>query len=289
MASFEVKVYPIFIKDHPNADRLDLGNIGSPEGWQVVIAKGRFQTGDLVAYIGENAVVPDDILKYYGYWNENKDIGMLAGSKGNRVKAIRLRDAFSLGIVLPIVECKEGWYKLPHTPEEQYTGYFKLDEDVSEILGVTKYEPPIPTHMAGEVCNLIGYTLKFDIENYKKYPTLINHGEEVIFTEKIHGCVSPDTNIMLPNGEEIEIEEIISNQNYTHVLSFDIASHQYQSKLITGRSRRENIEKKRWVKLTMENGRTIKITEDHPIFSKDRQEYVEAKDITNGEDIESPF
>lgn len=188
MSTFEVKVQPIFTKPHSNADKLELGNIGSPEGWQVVIAKDRFVSGDMCAYIGENAVVPEDILKYYGYWNTEKDKGLLAGSKGDRVKAVRLRDEFSLGIVLPVIECKEGWYKFPHTSEDQLTGYFKLDDDVSEILGVTKYEPPIPVCMAGEVYNAgthIG--VNYDIENIKKFTSIFVEGEEVQVTEKIHG------------------------------------------------------------------------------------------------------
>ena len=113
---------------------------------------------------------------------------MLAGSKGNRVKPMRLRDEFSLGIVLPIVQSHDSkWYRFPHANPDHVHEYFELDQDVADFLGVTKYNPPVPTCMAGEVCNLNGYTLSFDIENWKKYPTLIKDDEEVIFTEKVHG------------------------------------------------------------------------------------------------------
>lgn len=103
MSNFEVKVQKIYIKPHPNADALELGNIGSPDGWQVVVKKGQYKTGDLVAYIGENSVVPEWVLRKYGFWNEEKNIGMLAGSKGDRVKAVRLRQEFSLGICIPLL------------------------------------------------------------------------------------------------------------------------------------------------------------------------------------------
>jgi RNA ligase (TIGR02306 family) len=118
MSNFEVKIQKIFVKSHPNADKLEIGNIGSPDGWQVVIGKGLYQTGDLVAYIGENAVVPEWVLKKYGYWNEEKGKGMLAGSKGTRVKAVRLRDEFSLGIVIPLSTNQE-LSNLVNTTEEQ--------------------------------------------------------------------------------------------------------------------------------------------------------------------------
>lgn len=292
MSTFEVRVQPIFIKNHPTADRLDLANIGSHDGWQCVVAKGRFVTGDLVAYIGENAIVPDWVLKKYGYWNVEKDIGMLAGSKGNRVKAIKLRGEFSLGICIPVEEEVLGYddfekiVNVRHTLEGEYV---QQDEDVSELLGVTKYEAPIPVALAGEVCNLTGYTLKYDIENYKNFTNVIEEGEEVIFTEKIHGCIHPDTKIMLPNGEEVSISNIIEDDRYTQVWSYDVESKQFMSKQITGRMRRPNTENKRWIKMILENGRQLRITEDHPVFSEDRDMYIEAKHIIPGENIKSPL
>jgi RNA ligase (TIGR02306 family) len=225
MSKFEVLVQPIFIKPHPNADRLELGNIGSPDGWQVVVAKGRFTTGDLCAYIGENAVVPEWVLKQYGYWNEEKDIGMLAGSKGTRVKAVKLRDEFSLGIVLPVY-CRllsEDYYvlKVDETlPTEIETQDLVVHEgdNVAEFFGVTKYEAPIPVSMAGEVCNVHGYTLSYDIENWKKYPDTFEEGEEVVFTEKLHGTWAgfgwADTiqHDEIPDGKVIVTSKGLSDQ-----------------------------------------------------------------------------
>lgn len=226
MSKFEVLIQPIFIKPHPNADRLELGNIGSPEGWQVVVAKGRFKSGDPCAYIGENAVVPEWVLKKYGYWNEEKDIGMLAGSKGTRVKAVKLRDEFSLGIVLPIKTISvpanmlddSSWDCFLSLEGENGELYVDYDDDVSEYLGVTKYEAPIPVHMAGEVCNVHGYTLSYDIENWKKYPDTFKEGEEVVFTEKLHGtwaCFGWADTIQhdeIPDGKVIVTSKGLSDQ-----------------------------------------------------------------------------
>ena len=58
MSEIKCNVQQIFIKPHPNADALELANIGSTEGWQCVVKKGQYKTGDYVVYIPENAVVP---------------------------------------------------------------------------------------------------------------------------------------------------------------------------------------------------------------------------------------
>ncbi len=191
MAEFAVNVSKIFIKEHPNADSLELGNIGSPDGFQVVVGKGLHKTGALVAYIGENSVVPEEILKEYGYWNAEKNVGMLGGKRGNLVKAIKLRGEFSLGIVIPMIASETSnavarfRFGVDSYPVESL--YYQEGENVSHILGVTKYEPEIPTCMAGEVFNAVGMTLKYDIENFKKYPHVLQEGEEVFYSEKLHG------------------------------------------------------------------------------------------------------
>jgi RNA ligase (TIGR02306 family) len=61
-------------------------------------------------------------------------------------------------------------------------------DNVADVLGITKWEPPVPVHMSGEVYAAgQALTVAFDIENYKKYPDILVAGEEVIFTEKLHG------------------------------------------------------------------------------------------------------
>jgi RNA ligase (TIGR02306 family) len=64
---------------------------------------------------------------------------------------------------------------------------FDIDDDVAEHLGIVKYEPPIPSYLAGEVASAYNATLKYDVENWQKYPNVLTDGEEVVATEKAHG------------------------------------------------------------------------------------------------------
>jgi len=130
-----------------------------------IVKKGDFKTGDLAAYIPEASIVPDDLLEEMGL------TGKLAGSKHNRVKAIRLRGVLSQGICYPAAL---NWTQ---------------GQDVAEELGIVKYEPPIPVHiMQGQVYNAgVELATKYDIENIKRYPDVLVEGEEVVVTEKTHG------------------------------------------------------------------------------------------------------
>lgn len=162
MSTFSVPVIRIKdIEPIPNADAIELAVVGD---YRSVIRKGQFKAGDAAVYLPEASVLPDGLIEELGL------VGKLAGKNKNRVKAIRLRGCLSQGILydrIP-VDAKEG-------------------DDVSSLLGVTKYEPPIPVHMAGDVANLFGHPLKYDIENFKRFPDILVEGEDVEMTEKTHG------------------------------------------------------------------------------------------------------
>lgn len=162
MARFDVVVRALdAVEPHPNADRLELAAIG---GYRAVVGKGQFEAGELVAYIPEASVLPEDLIEQMGLH------GKLAGPQHNRVHAVRLRGALSQGLVLKIK---------PHWSEGQ---------SVMAELGITKFEPEIPEELKGAVYTLEREEgLTFDLENIKAFPKVFEEGEEVVFTEKIHG------------------------------------------------------------------------------------------------------
>jgi RNA ligase (TIGR02306 family) len=162
MSTFAVHVVRVVIEPHDNADALEIARVGD---YRSVVRKDQFKTGELVAYIPEQALVPEPLLDEMGLR------GKLAGKDANRVKAIKLRGVLSQGLVLP---ARPGWAE---------------GQDVAGELGVRKWEPPPPpAHMSG-VCYAAGpdRCMKYDIENFKAWPDVLQAGEPVVFTEKIHG------------------------------------------------------------------------------------------------------
>lgn len=183
MATFEAKVHKLTIEEHPNADALELARIG---GYVSAVRKGQFKTGDLGVYIPEAAIVPDWMLKELGLE------GKLAGKDKNRVKAMRLRGVMSQGLVYPVVNNTisvpdPAYADSDRIVKGRLTEVVEVGSDVTELIGISKYTPQIPTSMNGEVFNAFGNTLKYDIENIKRYPDVIECCEDVSFTEKIHG------------------------------------------------------------------------------------------------------
>jgi len=206
MSKFEVNVVKIdSVEDHPDADRLSIVKIA---GYNCISAKledgsHRYKAGYLVVYIPEGALLPEWVLKKLGFWNEEKQKGTLSGSKGNRVKAIKLRGIFSQGVLYGLFNQhfdKAGvlWGTLEggdtHIPcQDAPMMTFTLasaGQDVAEFLSITKYEPTIPAQMKGIIRGgLFGHTVSYDIENLQKYTDVFEDGEMVVATEKIHGTL----------------------------------------------------------------------------------------------------
>jgi RNA ligase (TIGR02306 family) len=110
------------IKPHPNADRLELGTI---LGYQVIIPKGIYKDGQKIMFVHPDAQLPKDqdwATEYLQY-------------APKRVKAIRLREEWSEGLVIPLE-------KLPIDFSDAEEGL-----DVSDVLGITHYSAPQPQEL----------------------------------------------------------------------------------------------------------------------------------------------
>lgn len=194
MSTFEVKVCTLTsLINHPNADRLELAGIG---GYLSVVQKGLHTVGDMIVYIPEDSQFTDlaipEALGIHTY---------LTGKGKDRVKSMRLRGCLSQGIVIPwrvVNDVLEKFGRIPAL-ENFYEG-----KDVTDLLGIIKYEAPIPIEMAGEARPWPSWIKKYDIENIKRPESLeavklIPEGMEVVLTEKLHG-----TNVTIGIGPGLE-------------------------------------------------------------------------------------
>ncbi|MFJ2862285.1 RNA ligase (ATP) [Kitasatospora sp. NPDC087314] len=168
MSTLRVTAEKLVVLEHPNADALELAQVGL---YRAVVAKGRYRTGDYAVYIPEQSVLPAGLIEELGL------TGKLAGSRADRVRAVRLRGELSQGIV-----CLPAALAGTDLADAAERG-----EDFAELLGVVKWQPPVPTSMNGDVVGAPDLLPWVDIENLKRYPDVFEPGEPVVITEKVHG------------------------------------------------------------------------------------------------------
>jgi RNA ligase (TIGR02306 family) len=198
MSTFSCPVVRVAeVTNHPNADRLSIVRL---EGLGYTCISGkledgspRYKAGDFVVYIPSASVLPEWLLKEMDFWNDETGKGTLAGSDGNRVKPLKLRGIFSEGVLYPVQFAPDAaGFGGVQVCYEYSTGVGEYQEvnvgdDASEFLGITKWEPPIPTHMAGEVASLGDVTVRYDFDRWESVPDIFDAGEHVVATEKLHG------------------------------------------------------------------------------------------------------
>ena len=120
---------------HPNADTLSIAQV---HGWNVIIRTGEFQEGDRAVFFQQDAWVPYTLAPFLKKGDKDRSYNEVLG---DRVRAIKLRGIVSNGILLPIHILRDlpQWYEVP------------VGTDVSEFLGIQKWEPPIPACLSGQM------------------------------------------------------------------------------------------------------------------------------------------
>lgn len=174
MSTFKVSIEQVTVHPHPNADKLELAQVGL---YRAVIGKGQFETGDWAIYIPEAAILPPELIEELGL------TGKLAGRQKDRVKAVRLRGEISQGIVCRPSAISEMFGNNWADAEVAH----RANLDFTDVLGIMKYVPEIPTQMAGKVYAADRLLRWPDIESIKRHPDIFEAGEMVSVTEKIHG------------------------------------------------------------------------------------------------------
>lgn len=123
------------IRPIEGADAIETALVG---GWVVVIKKGEFTAGDLAVYLEIDSWVPTELAPFLSKGQEPREFN---GVKGERLRTVKLRGTTSQGLLIPIsavygkiepIDIQEG-------------------RDITDLLGIQKWEAPIPAQLAGDV------------------------------------------------------------------------------------------------------------------------------------------
>ena len=140
------------IKPIANADAIEVAVV---DGWEVVTKKGEYKPGDLAVYFEIDSFVPEHLAPFLSKGSGAKEYN---GVVGNRLRTVKLRGQVSQGLLLSLQD--PNVYKALLGSNDWYEGM-----DVTEQLGVVKYDPPIPACLAGEVHGVFpGFISKTDQE-----------------------------------------------------------------------------------------------------------------------------
>jgi len=114
------------------ADRIEVVHV---RGWQCVAKKGEFEVGDICVYFEIDSFLP--IEERFEFLRKSCFRKMVE-QEGFRLKTARFRGAISQGLALPVSSFPEILGR-------------EIGDDVTDLLGIVKFAPPIHACLGGDV------------------------------------------------------------------------------------------------------------------------------------------
>jgi len=160
------------IKNIENIENSDTLAVATINGWKVVVKRDEYKINDLIIYCEIDSWIPHEIAPFLS--KDRKVPREYNGIAGERLKTIRLRGQISQGLILSTSILNID---------------FKLEDDVTEILNIQKWEPPVDLKMSGEsrgnFPSQISKTDEIRVQNFKDYFKLLN--QKYYVHEKLEG------------------------------------------------------------------------------------------------------
>lgn len=163
------------IESIPEADKICVYVI---DGWKVVDTIGKYQVDGFVVFCEIDSFIPNSIAPFLT--PADRFPKEYLGVKGEKLKTKKLRGVISQGLLLPL--------SILGKPEEIFAiGENCTGADVSEQLGIVKYDPPMPAQLAGQAKgNFPSLVPKTDQDRIQGIDLEKYYGEYEV-TEKLEG------------------------------------------------------------------------------------------------------
>jgi RNA ligase (TIGR02306 family) len=153
------------------------------QGWWCVSKKGEFKISDLCLYLEIDSLLPN--IPQFSFLSKGNTLkkSIIENGKeveGFRLKTVKLRGQLSQGLALPLSSFPE-------------INTQKIGTDVTQQLGVYKYDPPIPVYLSGEIKGAFpGIIPKTDEERVQNCTDLLEKykGQRFYLSSKVDGTSS---------------------------------------------------------------------------------------------------
>ena len=180
------------------ADQIEVATI---DGWKVVVKKGDFKVNELACYFEIDSWIPHELAPFLSKGSEPREYN---GVKGERLRTIKLRGQVSQGLLLNLKETLSKHMCRVERPNDPFWIFKNRDDnwgvcienfavkeqeefDLTELLGIQKWEAPIPAQLQGQAAGTFPTSLipKTDQERIQNCFADIQKKAKRFATEKV--------------------------------------------------------------------------------------------------------
>lgn len=186
-----------------NADAIEVAVV---DGWKVVTKKNEFKPGDLCVYFEIDSFLPDGVPAWQ--FLVDKSARMFEGVKGHKLRSIKLRGVVSQGLVLPIDFAVERFEGSEFDEGQELGEFFAVGSDISEFLGVKKWEAALPAELVGQAQGLFpSFIRKTDQERCQNLIAEIFGYEDKVIPFEVAGIPAEALADMVIKGQVVMTAE----------------------------------------------------------------------------------
>lgn len=227
------------IKSIPEADSICAYGV---QGWWVVDLIGKYNVGDLVCYLEIDSWVPTEIAPFL---SKGKEPRVFEGVKGERLRTVRLKKTCSQGLLLSIdlvdsITVSEG-------------------DDVSDFLGIKKWEAPLPACLSGLAKGT--------------FPSFLHKSDQ-------ERCCDASTVIETKDGFKT-IKEICDTKYSGKIKSYNTETNSIEFSKVTNWAIVEPTTDL-WLKIKTKSGKELFVTKNHRIFNPTEGTFKDASTFSVG-------
>lgn len=168
-------------------------------GWNVVVKKGQFKVGDMCVFFEIDSFLPVQPRYEFlrkGCYKKVENLG-----EGFRLRTVKLRKQISQGLAMPVSDFSDM------IDDVLVDNAFGDNFDLSELLGVVKYEPPLPANLVGKARG--------------NFPSSIPKTDQ----ERIQNLINDPTQMAEIIGQQFEVTLKLDGTSATYAKTIDGEVH----------------------------------------------------------------
>lgn len=271
------------VRPHSNADRVQLATC---HGNQVVTGLDN-KENDMGVYFPSDGQLSHEFCYANNLYRDsllNSDPKEKPGMFDNnrRVRAQRFRGEISDGFWVPISNF--SFLKIKLDLEEG------TEFDVLNGVPIcSKYVNPATEKAAREnqgkktkrAKSSVMFKEHFDTGHFGKSLHEFEKGQHIVITEKLHGCVKWDTEVETLENGKLTIKEIVDNKLNVKIKAYNIETDEIVYVPIDDYYAIQD--EGQWYEIELEDGRTITITGNNPVWLPELKCYRNVEDLKGDE------
>lgn len=271
------------VRPHPNADKLQLAIAA---GMQVVVGLDT-KDGELGVFFDSNLALSPEFCKENDLYPRFDESGKKVGGgffdpKNSRVRAQSFRGEKSYGYWCPISYLAFTGYDISTLNEgDQF-------DTLNDIPICHKYIVPVKGGSQGQnkakkatLRETAMMLMHYDTEQYKYQKDRIKIGDLLTITLKLHGCVEKSTIVETLEYGKITIGQIVDNKLSVHIKGMDFSANEVvYSEVVDWYFYPNDTD---WYEVELENGQTLIITGNNPVWLPELKCYRAVEDLLVGD------